>query len=84
MHKFTEVASGEKEKQVSCHSPHFCHNDKTYEVVKSNLPPEHKRIHKFREVASGEREKLISCHSPHFLLEWQKLWISEKQLTIWA
>ena len=23
MHKFTEVASGEREKQVSCHSPHF-------------------------------------------------------------
>ena len=35
-------------------------------------------MHKFTEVASGEREKGISCHSPHFLLEWQKLWISEK------
>ena len=23
MHKFTEVASGEREKQISCHSPHF-------------------------------------------------------------
>ena len=23
MHKFTEVASGEREKQTSCHSPHI-------------------------------------------------------------
>ena len=23
MHKFTEEASGEREKQISCHSPHF-------------------------------------------------------------
>ena len=23
MHKFTEVASGEREKQTSCNSPHF-------------------------------------------------------------
>ena len=23
MHKFTEVASGEREKQISCHSSHF-------------------------------------------------------------
>ena len=23
MHKFTEVASGEREKQISCHSPQF-------------------------------------------------------------
>ena len=23
MHKFTEVASGEREKQISCHSPHL-------------------------------------------------------------
>ena len=23
MHKFTEVASGERKKQISCHSPHF-------------------------------------------------------------
>ena len=23
MHKFTKVASGEREKQISCHSPHF-------------------------------------------------------------
>ena len=56
-----KVVSGEREKQISCH-PTFCQNDKSYEVVKSNLPPEHKRIHKFIEVASGEREKLISCH----------------------
>ena len=41
----------------------------SYEVVKSNLHAEHKRMHKFTEVASGEREKQISCHSPHFLSE---------------
>ena len=23
IHKFTEVASGKREKQISCHSPHF-------------------------------------------------------------
>ena len=62
MHKFTEVVSGEREKQVSCHSPHFCQNDKSCEVMKSNLHAEHKWMYKFREVASGEREKLISCH----------------------
>ena len=31
MHKFREVASGEREKQVSCHSPHFLLNDRSYE-----------------------------------------------------
>ena len=42
---------------------------KSYEVMKSNLPTEHKRKHKFTEVTSGEREKQISCHSSHFLSE---------------
>ena len=42
----------------------------SYEVLKSNLPPEHKRMHKFTKVTSKEREKQISCHSPHFLQEW--------------
>ena len=69
MHKFTEVANGERGKQISCHSSHFCQNDKSYEVMKSNLPTEHKRKHKFTEVISGEREKQISCHSSHFLSE---------------
>ena len=69
MHKFTKVVSGEREKQISCHHT-FCQNDKNNEVLKSNLPPEHKQMHKFTEVASGEREKEISCHSPHFLSEW--------------
>ena len=41
MHKFTEVGSGEREKQKSCYSPHFCHSDKSNEVMKSNLPTEH-------------------------------------------
>ena len=57
----------EKEKNkfhVTHHT--FYQNDKSYEVVKSNLPTEHKRMHKFTEVASGEREQ-ISCHSSHFL-----------------
>ena len=55
----------------------FCQSDKSYEVMKSNLPAEHKRMHKFTEVANGEREKQISCHSPHFLSEWKKLWSIE-------
>ena len=58
--------------------PTFCQNDKSYEVVKSDLPTEHKWMHKFTEVASGEKQKPISCHSTHFLLEWQKLWSGEK------
>ena len=32
---------------------------KSYEVLQSNLPPEHKRKHKFTEVTNGEREKQI-------------------------
>ena len=35
----------------------FCQNDKSYEVMKSNLPTEEKQMHKFTEVASGERER---------------------------
>ena len=64
MHKFTKVASGEREKQISCHSPLF---DRmiSYEVMESNLPTEDKRMHKFTKVASGEREKQSLCHSPH-------------------
>ena len=73
MHKFTEVASGEREKQISCHSPHFVKMIKSYEVLQSNLPPEHTRMHKFTEVASGERLKQISCHSLHFVSEWLKV-----------
>ena len=51
----------EKEKnkiQVTHHT--FGQNDKRYEVVKTNLPPEHQKMHKFTEVASGEREKSTS------------------------
>ena len=74
MHKFTEVASWERGKQISCHSPHFLSEwFKSYEVVKSNLPPEHKRMHKLTEVANGEREKQISCHSPYVVSEWLKV-----------
>ena len=47
----------EKEKNKFYVTHHtFCQNDKSYDVVKSNLPTEHKRMHKFTEVASGERE----------------------------
>ena len=67
MHKFTEVASGEREKKFMLLTNTFCHNDKSYEVSKTNLPPEHQQMHKFKEVASGERD--ISCYSPHFLSE---------------
>ena len=61
----------EKEKQkfhVTHHT--FCQNDKSHEVMKSNLPTEHKQMQKFTKVASGERGKQISFHSPHFLSEW--------------
>ena len=61
----------EKEKNKFHVTHHTCQNDiPSYEVLQSNLPPEHKRMHKFTEVANGEREKQISCHSPHFLSEW--------------
>ena len=70
MHKVTEVASGERENQTSCHSPLCVRMIKSYEVLQSNLHAEHKRMHKFTEVASGERWKQISCHTPHFLSEW--------------
>ena len=43
---------------------------KSYEVLQSNLPPEHKRMHKFTEVANGEREKQTSWHSLHIVSEW--------------
>ena len=51
----------EKEKNkihVTNHT--FCQNDKRYEVLKTNLPSEHKQMHKFTEVASGERQKSTS------------------------
>ena len=35
-------------------------NGKCYEAVKSNLPPEHKRIQKFTKVVSEEKQS--SCH----------------------
>ena len=68
----------EKEKNkidVTHHT--FCQNDKSYAVMKSNLPSEYKWMHKFTKVASGKREKQNSCHSPHFLSEWIKLWSNE-------
>ena len=44
MHKFTEVASGEREKN-KFHVTHqtFCQNDKSYEEMKINLPAEDKQ-----------------------------------------
>ena len=60
----------EKEKNKFHDTHHtLCQNDKSYEVLQSNLPAEHKRMQKFTEVASGEREKQISCHSSHLLTE---------------
>ena len=37
MYKFTEVASGEREKQFHVTHHTFCQNDKSCEVMKSNL-----------------------------------------------
>ena len=34
----------------------FCQNDKSYEVMKSNLPTEHKRMHKFQQQQVGEEK----------------------------
>ena len=68
MHKFTNIASGERENKFHVTRHTFCQNDKSYEVMKSNLQTEDKRMHKFTKVASGEREQ-ISCHLPHFLSE---------------
>ena len=34
-------------------SPQFVRMIKSYEVLQSNLPPEHKRKHKFTEVTNG-------------------------------
>ena len=68
MHKFTEVASGEREKIIHATNMFF-QNDKRYEILKINLPSEHNQMHKFTEVAKGEREKQNSCYSLHFLSE---------------
>ena len=57
---------------------------KSYEVMKSNLPTEHKRMHKFTEVASGEREKQISCHSPHFVRMIKSYEVMKSNLPTWA
>ena len=72
MNKFTDGASGEREKKIHATNNTFCQNDKSYEVSKTNLPPEHQQMHKFTEVASGEREKQNSCYLPHFLSERKK------------
>ena len=58
MHKFIEVASGEKENKFHVTHHIFGQNDKrkvTYKLCIS-------KCNKFIEVASGEREKQISCH----------------------
>ena len=64
-HKFTEVASGERQKQISCHSP-FCVRMISYEELQSNLHAEHTQMHKFTEVARGERGKKF--HVTHHTL----------------
>ena len=46
----------EKEKNKFHVTQHtFCQNDKSYEVMQSNLHAEHKRMHKFTKVANGEK-----------------------------
>ena len=39
-----------------------CQNAQCCEAVKSNLPPEDKRMHKFTKVVGREREKQSPCH----------------------
>ena len=43
---------------------------KSYEVLQSNLPTEHKRMHKFTEVANEEKKKFHVTHHMHYLSEW--------------
>ena len=58
IHKFAKVASWEREKQISCQSPHFL-SEWLKLGSNENLPAEDKRMHKFPKVGSGERENKI-------------------------
>ena len=73
MHKFTKVASGEREKQCSGHSSNIL-SEWCYEALKSNLQPEHKQMHKFIKVASEGREKQSSCNCSYILINTMKRW----------
>ena len=50
----------EKKKKIHATNNTFCQKDKSYEVLKTNLQSEHKRMHKFMEVAFGEREMSLT------------------------
>ena len=54
MHKFTSSKWRERKNKFQVTHHTFCQNEKSYEVMKSNLPAEEKRMHKFTKVASGE------------------------------
>ena len=84
MHKFIEVAGGERENKFHVTHHTFCHNGKSNEIMKSNLPSEHKRMHKFKEVASGEREKSTSLPTLCVRMIKRYAWSSEKYLTSWT
>ena len=58
MHKFIEVASGEKENKFHVTHHIFGQNDKRKVTYTLSIS----KCNKLIEVASGEREKQISCH----------------------
>ena len=68
MHKFPKAASGEREKQNSCHfTTPFVRMIKVEKITYRLRISECTSLQKY--VASAEREKQNSCHSPHFVLE---------------
>ena len=62
----------------------FWQNDKSYEVLKSNLPTEHKRMHKFRDVANWERKKIFMSLTTLFdrMIKVMKYWKVTYRLSI--
>ena len=61
MHKFTEVASGEREKKMhATKTTFFVRMIKVIKWSKVTYTLSISRLHKFTEVASGEREKSTS------------------------
>ena len=70
MHKFTKVASEEKNKfYVSVHTS--CKNDKGYEAVKS-ITYQLNITHKLTKVASEEREEQSLCTCSYNLINTMK------------
>ena len=67
-----------REKQISCHHT-FWQNDKSYEVMESNLPPENKRMHKFTKQVEREKNKFYVAT---LFARMIKVWKASYQLRI--